>query len=167
MLIPASGAEKLKQQTLGRTRLSRFVDGLVGLDDVDEGRRLDEDFGLLAHGLALAADGDVDGRHSSGRHHRNLRQWKNALTIPLGGTFRGSWPPRHICLRPRYAGRGGDAGTNSPGQKQPLFSQRAAESGSKDKPSATVTALTEVGGHQHGGRPEGYAVINGLHRVEN
>lgn len=36
-------------QRWGRTGLPRFVDGFVRLDDVDESRRFDEDFGFLAH----------------------------------------------------------------------------------------------------------------------
>lgn len=36
-------------QHLILTSLSRFVDGFISLDDMDESRRLNEDFGLLAH----------------------------------------------------------------------------------------------------------------------
>lgn len=68
-----------------RTRLARFVDGLVGLDYVDEGRGLDQDLGLLAHGLAVPGDGYVDGRHGSRRHHRNLPESETGLELPGAG----------------------------------------------------------------------------------
>lgn len=49
---------------------------------MDEGRGLDQDLGLLAHGLAVPGDGDVDGRHGSGRHHRNLPESETGLELP-------------------------------------------------------------------------------------
>lgn len=55
------------------TSLSRFVDGFISLDDMDESRGIDEDFGLLAHRGALTLNSDINGCHSSGGHCRDLR----------------------------------------------------------------------------------------------
>lgn len=49
---------------------------------MDESRRFDEDFGFLAHQVALTGDGDDDERHCSGAHHRNLQKVGNALRRP-------------------------------------------------------------------------------------
>lgn len=48
----AASTVRLEQEAptfLTLTSLSRFVDGFISLDDMDESRGLDEDFGLLAH----------------------------------------------------------------------------------------------------------------------
>lgn len=54
------------------TSLSRFVDGFISLDDVDEGSWLNEDFGLLAHRGALTRQSDIDSCHSFSGHDWDL-----------------------------------------------------------------------------------------------
>lgn len=46
---------------------------------MDESRRFDEDFGFLAHRVALTGDSNIDERHGSGTHHRNLQKRKTHL----------------------------------------------------------------------------------------
>lgn len=69
-------------QHLILTSLSRFVDRFIRLDNMDESRRLDEDFGLLVHQGALTLNSDINGCHSSGAHCRDLQ-----------------YPKTHICQR--------------------------------------------------------------------
>jgi len=54
------------------TFLSRFVDGFISLDDVDESRTLNHDFGYLAHRDTLTRNSDINGCHSSVKHCGDL-----------------------------------------------------------------------------------------------
>jgi len=86
------------------TRLPRLVERLVGLDDVDERRRLHQDFGVPAHGGARTPNGDADGRHGGGAHGGNLRKQTQRAAVETGSdAFR---PLKQICThcRPKVWG---------------------------------------------------------------
>ncbi len=66
-------------QYLILTSLSRFVDRFISLDDMDESRGLNEDFGLLAQRGTLALNTDNKGCHSSGAHGGDLQYQKTHI----------------------------------------------------------------------------------------
>lgn len=65
-------ASTVRLWLLTLTSLSRFVDGFISLDDMDEGSGLDQDFGLLAHRATLTLNSDINGCHSSDGDCRDL-----------------------------------------------------------------------------------------------
>lgn len=76
-------------QYLILTSLSRFVDRFISLDDMDESRGLNEDFGLLAHRGALTLNSDINGSHSSGAYCRDLQYQKTHICERTGGYLEG------------------------------------------------------------------------------
>lgn len=82
------------------TSLSRFVDRLVGLDDVDGSSRLNDDFGLLFRQGFVSPNGDSDGGHGSAPHYRNL-QHQNHTCVKQncgnGGIL--NWPVNNHLYR--------------------------------------------------------------------
>lgn len=58
---------------LAPTSLPRFVDGFIGLHDMDESRRLDQEIGLLAHGSVPSINIQINKCHSLPEHLRDLQ----------------------------------------------------------------------------------------------